>query len=283
MHFFYLDEAGCTGEDLDAPEQPIFVLGGVSVRDEGWSLTQEEFLTIISTYFEGNIPIGFELHAAELLSPKGEGPFQGHEFERRKKLAQDILSLIHTRKHGVHLFGIDKKKLSENKCLIDLDYNLNAPYMVAYDYLLTYINEFVKKKLGSTARGMMLFDEKEQFEEDIRRVTHSRRYEGAAAHRIKRIVEFSRPVDSKRNPMIQISDLVVFSAKKFFEIEAGYRDNYLEEVKYFYAECYKKIDGRISIKTLVPRSGHKMHSYNGYLNAIQIKPRAQWKRRYGTA
>ncbi len=35
MHFYYLDEAGCTGEDLNNPEQPIFVLGGLNVRDEG--------------------------------------------------------------------------------------------------------------------------------------------------------------------------------------------------------------------------------------------------------
>ncbi|MEI6639470.1 MAG: DUF3800 domain-containing protein [Chlorobium sp.] len=35
MHFYYLDEVGCTGEDLNNPEQPIFVLGGLSIRDEG--------------------------------------------------------------------------------------------------------------------------------------------------------------------------------------------------------------------------------------------------------
>ncbi len=35
MHFYYLDEAGCTGEDLNNSEQPLFVSGGLSVRDEG--------------------------------------------------------------------------------------------------------------------------------------------------------------------------------------------------------------------------------------------------------
>jgi hypothetical protein len=34
MHFFYLDETGCTGPDLENPEQPIFVLGGISVSDD---------------------------------------------------------------------------------------------------------------------------------------------------------------------------------------------------------------------------------------------------------
>ncbi|WP_143814354.1 DUF3800 domain-containing protein [Lysobacter spongiicola] len=35
MHFFYLDESGDTGANLADPNQPIFVIGGVSVRDEG--------------------------------------------------------------------------------------------------------------------------------------------------------------------------------------------------------------------------------------------------------
>jgi hypothetical protein len=35
MHFFYLDETGDTGPDLENTEQPIFVLGGVTVSDNG--------------------------------------------------------------------------------------------------------------------------------------------------------------------------------------------------------------------------------------------------------
>ena len=34
MHFFYLDETGCTGADLKNHEQPIFVFGGISVSDD---------------------------------------------------------------------------------------------------------------------------------------------------------------------------------------------------------------------------------------------------------
>ena len=52
MHFYYLDEAGCTGRDLNNKEQPIFVLGGISVRDEGWNKTQESMAEIIEEYSE---------------------------------------------------------------------------------------------------------------------------------------------------------------------------------------------------------------------------------------
>jgi hypothetical protein len=55
MHFFYLDETGCTGADLISPEQPIFVLGGVSVSDDRWRATTEQFSDAVSKFFNGSV------------------------------------------------------------------------------------------------------------------------------------------------------------------------------------------------------------------------------------
>lgn len=283
MHFYYLDEAGCTGADLENAEQPIFVLGGVSVRDEGWNKTQEDFAKILLAYFDGNIPGNFELHAEQLLSPNGDGPFQNHVRKQRNQLAKDVLSLLNTRSHDVHLFAIEKQKLATEVCATEVSFNLNVPYLVAYDYLITHINWFVKERLGTSARGMLIIDAKKQFHSDIEAVTRYRRFEDTAAHRIKWIVEFSYPVDSEKNPMVQLSDLVVFCAKKFFEIEAGYKDNYLPEAKRFFAECFEIIDSRNQKKTLVERNGRNMEHLNKYLDAVQVKPSRQWKRKYGLA
>lgn len=41
MQFHYLDEAGCKGGNLSDRQQPVFVLGGLSVSDEKWIKTQE--------------------------------------------------------------------------------------------------------------------------------------------------------------------------------------------------------------------------------------------------
>ena len=91
MHFFYLDESGCSGADLDGAQEPIFVLGGVSVRDKSWVKTSSDFQSIIEKYFSSHpLPEDFELHAHELLSPKGNGPFEGHSRDKR-----NTLSLIH--------------------------------------------------------------------------------------------------------------------------------------------------------------------------------------------
>ncbi|RJX22763.1 MAG: DUF3800 domain-containing protein [Desulforudis sp.] len=281
MHFYYLDEAGCTGKDLGNTEQPIFVLGGISVRDEGWNSTQESMAKIIEKYFSGAIPQNFELHAEHLLSPDGDGPFSGHARERRNNLAKSVLGLLEERSHDVHLYAIDKAKLKSSSCCVAIPYDTMTPYHIAYDYLITYINWFVRNQLGSSARGMLIIDAKEQFQADIERITRARRFEGAAAHRIKWIVEFSYPIDSQKNPMVQLSDLVVFCAKKFLEIDNGYRESYSEEIKKFYAECYLSIHNRIRRKELIDRQGRGMNEINRILREVRSKPNGHWKRRYG--
>ncbi|EFQ22548.1 hypothetical protein Apau_0111 [Aminomonas paucivorans DSM 12260] len=280
MHFYYLDEAGCTGCDFTNQEQPIFVLGGISVRDEGWNSTQEAMVAIIKSYFGGAIPGNFELHATQLLSPNGDGHFEGHERERRNKLAKDILGLLAGRSHDVHLYAIDKSKLNSISCGVEMPYNTKTPYYLAYDYLMTYINWFLKTKLGQSARGMLIIDAKDQYHAEIERITRIRRFEGPVSRRIKWIVEFSYPIDSKKNPMVQLSDLIVFCSKKFLEIDGGYRETYPENVKKFYAECYMLIHNRIRRKGLVDREGRDMGQMNSFLRDIQSKPVDRWKKKY---
>lgn len=127
MHFYYLDEAGCTGADLQNQEQPIFVLAGVSVRDEGWNLTQQSLAEIIRQYFSGAIPIDFELHAEELLSPNGSGPFAGHDRVRRNGLAKRVLTLLSERSHHVHLIAVDKRKLAAQQGIDNFPFNSQVP------------------------------------------------------------------------------------------------------------------------------------------------------------
>ncbi len=281
MHFFYLDESGCTGHDLENEEQPIFILGGVSVRDKGWNATQEQLASIIYNYFEGSIPEGFELHSEDLLSPTGDGFFSGHDRTKRNNLAKSILNLLSARPHAVHYYAIDKAKLASETCSVDVCYDLKIPYLVSYDYLITHINWLVKRKLGITARGMLILDTKEQFQSHIETITSKRRFGKPITQRVKWIVEFSYPVDSHKNPMIQLSDIVVFCTRKFLEIEGGYRSDYSSEAKQFYAECYALIHDRIPRSTLVQRQGRNMANLNSFLNAIQAKPTYRWKSKYG--
>lgn len=282
MHFFYLDEAGCNLRQLVNDEQPIFVLGGVVVKDKGWNKTHGEFERIIGKYFSGNVPDNFELHSHELLSPKGSGPFAGHERERRCTLAIDLLTMLQERQHQVLLLAIDKSKL--NKADITgvkgKDHvELKTPYLLSYDNAITLIEWFTKEKLGSTARAMVIIDQKDALRTEIEVLTKHRRFHPVAARRVKWISEFSYPIDSEKNPMVQLSDLVCFAAKKYLGIENGYHDNYTADAKNFYRQLYRLIDDRKVRQGPVPEGGRYADAFNDFMSAVTAKPKNGWKNR----
>lgn len=282
LHFFYLDESGCTGKDLKAKQQPIFILGGIIVRDEGWNNTHVEFEKILENYFEGNIPEHFELHTQDLFSSKGSGFFENHPREKRNALIHDILNLIATRKHHFSYIAVDKIKLDksdvtkiENKEYIDLKY----PYQIAYDYLITNYEKYTKQKLGKSARAMVILDEKDSIIEKIEEITRYRRFECAKKDRVKWLVEFSYAIDSEKNTMIQISDMFLFLTRKYLEIENGYKEDLDANVKEIFRGFYSKIHDRLIYKTLQQEDGKKMKEYNNFLQTIRSLPTTRWKSR----
>lgn len=280
MHFYYVDEAGCNGRDLENSEQPIFVAGGIIVRDEGWNQTNRLFSEIISTYFQGNIPDNFELHTADLFAPNGDGFFEGHSRDNRNDLVRKTLGLIIDRSHQIVYLAIDKATLNRlsTTSIIGKDYlDLKVPYLVAYDYLITFFEWFTKEHLGKSARGMVIIDEKEEFAREIAQITQFRRYNASRNKRIKRITEFTYAINSKQNPMVQISDMVCYLVKKFIEIEAGYRNNYNSETKNIFRNFYRLIDERLIRKSLITESGHQLQAFNVFMNEISLWPSRNWR------
>lgn len=280
MHFFYIDESGDTGANLADAHQPIFVIGGISVRDEGWNTTQEHLSRILSAYFDENVPNGFELHSKELLCPSGDGPFAGHEMEPRCGLALQLLTLLTERLHGVHYLAIDKRRLAAANHDAPVPYGAEEPYPIGFDYLITYINWYVRDRLGASARGMIILDQKDQHHDLIERLMHERRFGGAAAHRVRRVVEFSYSVDSQKNPMVQLSDLVAYCTKRFIEVENEYHNDWTQEAKDFYARCYELIRSRVARATTVDRPGRNMGQLNTFIETVRAEPRPQWRRHY---
>src|SRR5699024_1733569 len=124
-----------------------------------------------------SVPENFELHSHQLLSPHGEGPFAGDSIEERINLADDLLELIDTLGHHVHYVAIDKAKMKESACAYEAVFDLKNPYLLAFEYLITYMNWHVKKNLGQSARGMIVMDEKEEHHDSVESIIHNRRYD----------------------------------------------------------------------------------------------------------
>jgi hypothetical protein len=281
MHFFYLDESGCNGRDLTNHEQPIFLLGGVIIRDEGWNQTYLKYEQLIKTYFNNTIPENFELHASDLFSENGTGPFLNHSRENRNRFVHSILDLLEERKHQIFYVGIDKQRLQEADIsrIIGKTYlELKVPYLLAYDYLISVIENYVKEKLGTSARGMAILDVKDEFIDEIEIITNYRRFNLPQVRRIKWISEFSYPIDSKKNCMIQLSDLILFLTRKFLEIENEYK-NYQPEVNEIFRCFYRKINPKLINKSQILEIGKNADFYNILMTAVIAKPTTRWNSR----
>jgi len=72
MHLIYLDESGNTGVDLNDSHQPVFVLGALLVPEECWLRLETDLTALVERFFPSPRPDDFELHATELMNPRGE-------------------------------------------------------------------------------------------------------------------------------------------------------------------------------------------------------------------
>jgi hypothetical protein len=279
MHFFYLDETGSTGANLADAEQPIFVIGGLSVTDEGWRQTTIAFNAALDGFFGGNRSPGTELHACDLIV--GQGAFAEFNQQQRSALAHRYLDIIAERGHSIHFAAVDKPRLAANLAeATPAFFDLSAPYLLGFNYLVSYIERYTREVLGRSARAMIILDPMETHQDQIDRITHYRRYEGVDTRRLKRLVEFSYPVDSARHPMIQVSDLVIFLVRKFLEAENGYRPNWQDEARNFFAGCYEKIVDRVRWINIINVPGNEQRSPQDLFNIVRSTHRPRWRQHY---
>jgi hypothetical protein len=279
MHFFYLDESGCGGANLADGQEPIFVLGGISITDEGWRTTMERFSRAFDDFFDGAQPAGAELHACDLINHTGI--FEGYDQEACNALAHRYLDIIAERLHSIHFVAIDKAEMAAALAAApETFFDQTHPYLLGFNYLVSYIERYVREGLGQSARGIIIMDPIEQYHDQIDVITHYRRYEVVKARRLKWLVEFSYPVDSLRHPMIQVSDLVVFLVRKFLEMDNGYRPDWPPEARIFYASCYAKIIDRVRWKTLIDVAGAEQAAPSALLAAARSTHRNRWRQDY---
>jgi len=282
MHYIYLDEAGCTLRAFNDPDQPIFILGGLAVGDKKWNGTLTKYEEIIQDYFNGNLPENFELHSYELLSPHGDGPFENHNRDARNKLALDLLNILKEKSLYSLLLSIDKAKIQN----VDIErirnrehIELRTPYLLSFDNAITLVDSFISSR-SRTARGMFIIDEKDSLKSEIESITKHRRFHPTKAKRTKRIVEFTNPIDSHKNPMIQLADLICFVSKKFLGIENDYHNNYPNAAKKFFKEAYSIVDERLYRKTFVNETGRYQNAFNDFMNEVHSPPKQGWRNRY---
>jgi hypothetical protein len=253
MHFLYIDEAGSTGANLSDVQQPIFVMAGLTVSDEKWRKTSQAIREKLVSYFgrDAALASDFELHACELLSPNGDGPFAGHDRDQRNDLALGLLELIAERGHYLFQVPVCKAKLADISAPSqDWGFDWFHPWQFAFSLQITMFEEFLRgPDTGSTSTGLAIVDHDDNCVEFVR--THTgRRQDDTGWKELKKIVEIGYSASSHANPLIQLTDLAAFTLKKYYELETAIADSWPSAARDFYERCKNTVWSRVKFKEL---------------------------------
>jgi hypothetical protein len=90
----------------------------------------------------------------------------------------------------------------------------------------------------------------------------------------------SHSIDSLRHPLIQLSDLVIYTTRKFLECDNGYRPNRPAEAKNFFASCYDRVQTRMWRTNLIDVKGEEEQEAHALLKLCQSTHNGHWKRNY---
>jgi hypothetical protein len=220
MHLIYIDESGNTGLNLKDPQQPVFVLSALLIKEEIWFSLEREYHSILEKHLPHPLPDDFELHAMQLKN--GSGAFKGKTLAQRISLRDDILSSLCNYKTPVIYMRIIKKAF-EKFCIDNYGPGIHVdPYIMALPFICIEVDNYLKEK-ASNAFGMLIFDEQKEYFTHAERSIRILRLDKASVLKTTNIVEKGFFVDSKKCYVLQFSDLVTYYVRKYEEDKLGLR------------------------------------------------------------
>jgi|GEM_PF-3141222 len=212
MKLFYMDDSGSSGLNLDDPQQPLLVLGGVVIDDSKWAKVNKQLNEIKGQYGIG----GEEIHALEIANSKGI--FKGWDYNKKQNFIKQNLQLIADNELKILHFEVIK---ANYKNYFDKNFSRDykkmlriPPYIVAYSYILQIAEQYLQ---NANTNGILIADE-----QDVNLLANDTlkilRAIDEPEIKINRLVEKSFFINSRESNLLQLSDIVVYYIKRYFEI-----------------------------------------------------------------
>ncbi|MDP9261860.1 MAG: DUF3800 domain-containing protein [Actinomycetota bacterium] len=245
-------------------------MASLMVRDEGWRLTSGVVRKRLAEPFGGVLPAGFELHAMDLLSPKGDGFFKGRDRDERSSLALDLLDIITTRKHQVLLQVYDKSRLATtNPPPASAAFPWNDPWELGFAMTLTMFENFLRsKQTGSSSSGLIVIDHERSYLKFVRAHCADRNA-GKGWRQVAKVVDIGYSAASHANPMIQVADLVAYVSRRHAEVQAKYKEALPPEAVAFFAECHRRVWPRVLYKDMSLKALKTPVELGTYIKAVR--------------
>jgi hypothetical protein len=226
MYLVYVDESGNTGLNLKDPQQPVFVLSALLLKEENWFQLEREYDTVLKKHLTDPLPDGFELHAMQIKN--GTGVFKGVKLDKRLALRDEMLNLIH-RSGAPLIYMRIIKKAFEKFCLENYGSGIHVdPYIMALPFICIEVDGYLKDK-AHNALGMLIFDEQKEYYTHVERSIRMLRLDKTSLLQTSNIVEKGFFVDSKKSYALQLSDLVAYYIRKYEEYKLGFRVSDLDK------------------------------------------------------
>ena len=217
MHLIYFDESGNTGTNLNAGQQPIFVLGALIVPETSWLTLETDLQAAIEQFFPAPRPDHFEVHATELHNPR--------DFCKNIPIAHRLAFrdawLGIARQHGLKFIyrAIVKKRFQS--WLHDTFGGGVAinPHVAAFPLVARAVDNHLHTLPGPPL-GMFIADENKDVVRDVEKA-HKLLRGADGVLKLARIVEKGFFIDSAGSLPLQLCDLCVYTARRKEEQKAG--------------------------------------------------------------
>lgn len=217
MHLVYLDESGNSGTNLSDAQQPVFVLGALLVGEEKWHALEKAIEGVIAEFFPPPRPLEFEIHAAGLRN--GKGFFRQFSVAHRLAFRDRCLTIaVETNLTFVYR-AIEKKRFLKWLVQNFGEGILINPHVVAFPLVAQVVNAFLSGEAQDY--GVLISDENVEISPDIEKTTQFLRGVQGKLN-LDRIIEKGFFIDSRKSWILQLCDLVTFSARKKEEQQAGF-------------------------------------------------------------
>jgi hypothetical protein len=217
MHLVYFDESGNTGNNLDHAQQPIFILAALVVPATSWIAIEADLQRAIDLSFPSPRPSDFEIHANELVNARGF--FRQFPIAIRLKCYEDCLGVA--KKHGLKVIhrAIAKKRYADwLQRSFGAGVQIN-PHIAAYALVAQVVNSYLRDLPGSPC-GVFISDENKEVVRDLEK-SHQVLRGTSGPLRLGQVIEKGFFIDSKKSPLLQLTDLCAYSLRLREEKQSG--------------------------------------------------------------
>ena len=202
MHLLYIDESGSAGDR----QQKHFVLAGISIfeRQSYWIASE---LDKIAERINPADPMSVEFHGSPIYG--GKKFWRQFEKEQRFQILKDALGVFAKSNLSNRIFVcvFNKEKLSPND-----------PVEMSFEQIASRFDHYLARlhKKNDTQRGLIIFD-KSTYETTIQGLATDFRTIGHRWGVLRNLSEVPLFLDSKASRLIQLADLVAYSAFRKYE------------------------------------------------------------------